>query len=444
MRQPAAALERSTVRRVGRRLAPFLLLLFVACYLDRVNVGFAALQMNRALGLSAAAYGLGAGVFFLGYCVLEVPSNLALARVGARRWIARIMISWGVISSATMLARGPASFYLLRFLLGAAEAGFFPGIIYYLGEWFPARARARVVARFMVALPVAGVISGPLSGALLGLQGRLGLAGWQWLFLAEGIPSVLLGFVALAFLTDRPEDAAWLPAPERAWLVAQLRGEREDCLQRHARGVRRALASGIVWRLGLLQGLSLTSGLYALGFWLPAIVKAFSGASDLRVGILSAAPYLAAAVGMLLIGAHSDRNGDRCGHIALCSLAAAVGFAASAVLHAPALALGALGLAAAGTFGAMGPFFALPAGFLTGDGAAAGIALINSLANVTGFAVPYGVGLLRDATGGYTAGLATLAFLPLAGAALALALSRVPQLGPAAYPIPAPAPGAAA
>lgn len=442
MRQPADALERATVRRVGRRLVPFLLLLFVACYLDRVNVGFAALQMNRALGLSAAAYGLGAGVFFLGYCVLEIPSNLALARVGARRWIARIMISWGVISAATMLARGVGSFYLLRFLLGAAEAGFFPGVIYYLGEWFPARARARVIARFMVALPIAGIVSGPLSGALLGLQGRLGLAGWQWVFLVEGIPSILLGFVALAFLTDRPEDAAWLPEPERAWLVARLRGERERCLQRHAHGVRRALASGIVWRLGLLQGLSLTSGLYALGFWLPAIVKASSGASDLRVGVLSAVPYLTAAVGMVLIGAHSDRSGDRCAHIALCSLATALGFAASAFLHAPALALAALGLAAVGTFGAMGPFFALPAGFLTGDGAAAGIALINSLANVTGFAVPYGVGLLRDATGGYAAGLAALAFLPLAGAALALGLSRAPQLAPAAYPVVAP--GAAA
>ncbi|HEX9109789.1 MAG TPA: MFS transporter, partial [Longimicrobiales bacterium] len=212
-----------TVSRVQRRLLPLLLAMFVACYVDRVNVGFAALQMNRALGLSAAAYGLGAGVFFLGYALLEIPSNLALARLGARVWIARIMISWGVISSATLLARGAPSFYALRFLLGAAEAGFFPGIIFYLGQWFPDRARARVIALFMVALPVAGIVSGPASGVLLGLSGTLGLQGWQWLFLVEGIPSVALGVVALIYLTDRPEQARWLDPAQRVWLAETLR-----------------------------------------------------------------------------------------------------------------------------------------------------------------------------------------------------------------------------
>lgn len=424
--RPVSALERATLSRVSRRLVPFLFLLYVASYLDRVNVGFAALQMNRALGLSATAYGLGAGVFFLGYCLLEVPSNLMLARVGARRWIARIMISWGLVSSAMLFARGPTSFYLLRFLLGAAEAGFFPGIVFYLTEWFPCEGRARVIARFMAAIPLAGIIGGPLSGALLGLGGRFGLAGWQWLFLIEGIPSVVLGVATLVYLTDRPETAHWLGDAERAWLTERLRAEREQCISQHHVSVRQAMAHPAVWKLGLLQGLSITGGLYALSFWLPQLVKAFSGGSDFRVGFVTAIPYTCAVVAMLFVGAHSDRTGERWLHIAGCSLVAAAGFLASAYVRTPVFALLALSVAAAGILSGGAPFFTLPGAFLSGEAAAAGVALINSVANIMGFAVPYALGLLKDATGDYYTGLALLALLPLAGSALAIRLRNAP------------------
>ena len=237
-------LARATLRAVSRRLIPFLFLLYVVSFLDRVNVGFAALEMNSDLGLSPAVYGFGAGIFFFGYALLEVPSNLILAHVGARRWIARIMITWGIIAAGMMFVRGPVSFYVLRFMLGIAEAGFFPGIIFYLSEWFPADARARAVARFMTAIPVSAVIGGPISGALLGLSGRLGLAGWQWLFLLEGLPAVLLGVAVLRYLPDRPDDAAWLAPEQRRWLIERLGNERDACIERHGLTVIRALSSG--------------------------------------------------------------------------------------------------------------------------------------------------------------------------------------------------------
>lgn len=417
-----ADIERRTLRKVSRRLLPFLFLLFIVCYIDRVNVAFAALQMNQALGFSGAVYGFGVGVFFVGYCLLEIPSNLALARVGARRWIARITISWGIISAALMLVRGPASFYTLRFLLGVAEAGYFPGIIYYLGEWFPARERARAISLFMTSTPLAGLVGGPVAGLILGLDGRVGLAGWQWLFLLEGIPSFVLGFVTLGYLTDVPRDATWLAADERAWLVARLDAERAGCAARHDQHLGRALANPLVWQLALLQSLSITCGLYSLSFWLPQIIKSVSGFGNLLVGVVSAAPYAVAAVAMVLVGTHSDRTGERCVHVAGCSVAAAVGFAASAWLHSPGLAVLALCVAAAGVFSSMGPFWALPGSFLTGTAAAGSIALINSIANIMGFAMPYALGILRDATGGYTVGLSLLAILPGCGAVLALRL----------------------
>jgi ACS family tartrate transporter-like MFS transporter len=282
----AHALEQPTLAKVTRRLLPFLFLLYIVCFLDRVNLGFAALQMNHDLGFGPAVYGFGAGVFFLGYILFEVPSNLMLARVGARVWIARIMITWGLVSSAMMFVRGPLSLYGLRFLLGAAEAGFFPGIIYYLSGWFPATQLARAIARFMVAIPLSGVIGGPLSGAFLSLDGRLGLAGWQWLFLLEGVPAVLLGFVVLAYLTDRPDQAAWLTPAERAWLGTRLGEEREERERRHGLSVRQALANGTVWRLGLLLLLCNSFGVYLLGLWLAQIVREFSGLSDFEVGVV--------------------------------------------------------------------------------------------------------------------------------------------------------------
>lgn len=424
MSEAAPGLEAATLSRVTRRLIPFMFALYIANYLDRVNVSFAALQMNRDLGFSAGAYGLGAGMFFLGYCVFQVPSNLVLARVGARRWIGTIMIVWGAIAAAMMLVRGVGSFYTLRFLLGVVEAGFFPGMIFYLANWFPATHRARAVARFMTAIPLSGVVGGPLSGWLLGWNGVAGLAGWQWLFVLEGLPSVVLGVVALRYLTDRPEDAAWLPADGRVWLSERLRLERAGASDRRRASLRLALLDGVVWRLGVLYFL-IVVGLYGQGLWLPQLIKGSSQLGDLTVGLLAAAPALAAAVAMVAIAAHSDRSGERHVHVALPLVAGAIGFAMTALaVDSPLVATAALSLAAIGFTGALGPFWALPTSFLSGAAAAGGIALINSLGNIAGFAGPYLVGVVKDATGGFAGALLAFAVLMLAGALLALWLRR--------------------
>jgi ACS family tartrate transporter-like MFS transporter len=415
---------RSTLAKVTRRLLPFLFVLYVVCFLDRVNLGFAALQMNQDLGFSPAVYGLGAGIFFLGYILCEVPSNLILARVGARKWIARIMITWGLIASAMMFIRGPLSLYGFRFLLGAAEAGFFPGIIYYLSNWYPAAERARAIARFMVAIPISSVVGGPISGALLGLDGRLGLAGWQWLFLLEGLPAVLLGFVVLACLTDRPEEARWLMPAERQWLTTQLNEEREQRERRHGLSVLQALGNPTIWQLGVLILLCNAFGVYVLGLWLPQIVRSLSELSDFMVGVVTAVPNLVAAVAMVLVGAHSDRSGERLLHISASATAAAVGFAGSAYLHSPVLVVLALSVAAAGLLSSHGPFWPLPSVFLSGSAAAGGIALIVSVANLAGFIGPYVMGLLKGSSGSFYSGLLGLALASLSGAALALWLRR--------------------
>jgi len=416
--------------KVNRRLLPFLFLLYIVCFLDRVNVGFAALQMNHDLGLSPAVYGFAAGVFFLGYVLFEVPSNLLLARLGARVWIARIMITWGLVACAMMFVRGPVSLAVLRFLLGAAEAGFFPGMIYYLSRWYPAAERARAVARFMIAIPVSGVIGGPISGALLGLDGRLGLAGWQWLFLLEGLPAMLLGVVVLARLPDGPEDVGWLTAEEREWLAARLAAEREASARRHPLGVWRSLGSATVWRLGILLFLCNAFGVYVLGLWLPQIVREVTGLGDFGVGVVSAVPNLAAAVAMILVGASSDRSGERLLHVAGSAVAAAAGFLASAWLHSPVGVVLALSVAAAGLLSSHGPFWPLPSSFLSGSAAAGGIALIVSIANVAGFLGPYATGVLRGVSGSYRLGLVALALVSLAGAGLAVWLRQAPQLAP--------------
>jgi ACS family tartrate transporter-like MFS transporter len=423
-------LEQITLAKVTRRLVPFLFLLYIVCYVDRLNVGFAALQMNQDLGFSPAVYGFGAGIFFLGYVLFEVPSNLMLARTGARVWIARIMITWGLLATAMMFVRGPLSFYALRFLLGVAEAGFGPGIVYYLCGWFPAAQRARAIARVLTGIPLSGVVGGPIAGALLGLNGSLGLAGWQWLFLLEGLPAVALGFVVLGYLTDRPEDAAWLTQAERAWLATHLSEERERCQRRHGLSLLQALSNRTVWQLGLLHFLCFTFGTYVLGLWLPQIVRGFSGLSDFRVGLVTAVPNLVAAVAMVLVGAQSDRSGERILPIAACALTATFGFVASAYLHSPVLIVLALSIATIGVRAAAGPFWMLPTVFLSGGAAAGGIALINSISNLSGLVGPYTIGLLKGASGTFHSGLLLLALVPLAGAALALRLRRTSALSP--------------
>jgi MFS transporter, ACS family, tartrate transporter len=423
-------IEQSTIRSVGSRLIPFLFVLYIVCYLDRVNVGFAALQMNQDLGFSARAFGFGSGVFFLGYALLEVPSNLLLSRVGARRWIARIMISWGVLASSMALVRGPHGFYVLRFLLGAAEAGFFPGIIFYLSEWFPAGERSRANATFMTAIPISGILGSPISGALLRMDGCLGFRGWQWLFVLEGLPSVLLGVAALWYLTDRPSDATWLAPEYRRWLAEQMSQEREQRERHYDLKVRQVLASGTVWQLAFVA-FAFQIGLYALTLWLPQIVKEWFKSSELVIGILTAVPYILTAAAMLMVGVDASRTQDPTLHVALPLVVAAAGFVASVYLRSPVAALLALSMTLAGLLSACGPFWSLPTKFLSGSAAAAGIAMINSIAAVSGFVGPYAVGLLKDADGGYGSGFLILAFASVLGATITLRLRRAPRLAAA-------------
>ena len=415
----AGDLGARAILRVRRRLIPFLALLYFIAYLDRVNVGFAALQMNSALGLSPLDYGRGAGIFFLGYFLFEVPSNLALARYGARIWIARIAIVWGLVSMAMVLAVGPASFALLRFLLGAAEAGFFPGVVLYFTYWFPARERARAVGQFYTASMAAGVIGSPLSGLLLQLRGVAGLDGWQWLFLAEGLPAVIVGIVALAYLDDRPRDARWLPPAEKAWLIETLSAEHDRSADAGAATLRSGLWTRQVWLLSGVMFLIVTSG-YGFSFFLPQIVKRLSGASDLAVAMWTAVPFLVAAIGIVIVAAHSDRTGERRWHVAGCAALAAAGLAVSATVAAPIGAFVALACAAIGLYAFIPPFWSLPTAFLRGDGAAAGIGLINSVGNLGGFTGPYLMGWMRSLSGDFRVGLGVLAASALCSALLVL------------------------
>jgi len=409
-----------TISRVRRRLIPFLATMYFVAYLDRVNVGFAALQMNAALGLSSHVFGTGAGVFFIGYFLFEVPSNFALARVGARRWLARIAIVWGFVSIAMLFITGPRSFYVMRFLLGAAEAGFFPGVVLYLTYWFPGPERARAVAQFSTASMAAGIFGAPLSGVLLSMRGVVGLDGWQWLFLVEGIPAVVLGLIALLYLTDDPEHARWLPPEEQTWLVAAIQRDREEALRPHASTLRAGLMDPMVWRLSLMLFLIVTSG-YGFSFFLPQIVKAFSGASDLAVGAWTAVPFLVAAIGMVTVAAHSDRTDERRWHTASCAAVAAAGLFTASLGASPIVSFVALCIAAIGLYSFTPPFWSLPTSFLRGDGAAAGIALINATGNLGGFLGPTIMGWMREATGGYLAGLRVLALAAAASGVLVVA-----------------------
>ncbi|HEV3062211.1 MAG TPA: MFS transporter [Vicinamibacterales bacterium] len=399
-----------------RRLIPLLFLLYVVAYLDRINVGFAALQMNRALGLSATAYGLGAGMFFISYVLFEVPSNVILARVGARVWIARIMITWGLVSSAMMFVRSAQAFFVLRFLLGAAEAGFFPGIIFYLTRWFPSRERARTVAAFMTATLIAGVIGGPMSGALLALDGRGGLGGWQWLFLLEGVPAVVLGVVVLRVLTERPQEAGWLTEAQRAALVRCLDsdvGPREYDTRAALRNRRTWLLAGVYFTIPVT--------LYGIGFWLPQMVKLSSpGAGDFEVGVLAAIPYAAGATAMVAVGRRSDRLNERRWHVLVPALVSAAGLALLPLGTGVVWTIATLSIAMSGLASMFGPFWALTTASMRGVGAAAAIALVNSLGNTGGFVGPYLLGAINDATRSFAPGFYAIAAILTLGAVAVL------------------------
>jgi MFS transporter, ACS family, tartrate transporter len=417
---PGPSVERAALRAVSLRLLPFLFLLYVFNILDRTNVGFARLQFMADLNLSAEVYGTGVGVFFLGYFLFEVPSNLMLRRMGARRWIARILMTWGIISAAMMFVRGPWSLYLLRFLLGLAEAGFFPGIILYLSYWFPARERAKAVSRFMTGSAVTGIVGSPISGVILErLGGTAGLKGWQWLFLLEGLPTVLLGIVALFYLTDRPEQASWLTPAQRDWLTERMNQEERHREKHHRLTLFQALSQPRVLLLCALY-FTVSMGANSFGAYAPQIVKdRFVEASEERVGLLMAVPSLGAIVSMIIVGVHSDRSGERRWHVAGPAFVAALGWLMVARLKSPWLVLLGLVLAHAGMLSTLAPFWALPTSFLSGAAAAGGIAFINSVGNLGGFAGPRILGHL-EARGHFSDGLIVLAASLMVGGMLAL------------------------
>jgi ACS family tartrate transporter-like MFS transporter len=421
----------TVVSKLTRRLLPFLFLLYIVNYLDRINVGFAALQMQGQLGFSDKVYGLGAGIFFAGYFFLQVPSNLMLARVGARRWIAVIMVVWGIISAAMIFVGTPRGFYFLRFLLGAAESGFFPGIILYLKRWFPSAARARAIALFMTAGPLAGVVGGPISGFLLGVHAA-NLAGWQWLFVIEGLPAVILGGVVLVFLTDRPEVAAWLNDDERGWLTEQLVLEQNMHPEASRNEVFAAFFKSQVWLLVLVY-LGLTTCTYGVGLWLPSLIRNVSGVSNMVIGLLTTLPYIATAIAMVVIGIHSDNTHERKWHLAGPALAGAVSLAIAAYVTSTSATIIFLGLALMAGYSMLGPFWATSTELLSETSAVAGIALINSFGNLGGFLGPYTIGLIRTWTGGFRGGLLTIAGILGISVVLALLVysKRLPRIAAA-------------
>jgi len=393
----------SVVSRLMWRLMPFLFLLYIVAYLDRINVSYGVLQMRGQLGLSDRVYGRAAGIFFAGYFFFQLPSNLVLEKFGVRRWISVLMIAWGLISCLMIFIRGPISFYVMRFLLGAAEAGFFPGMIFYMKRWFPASARARAVAWFMTANPLAGIVGSPISGALLGLHGA-GLAGWQWMFLTEGMPAIILGAVVYVTLADTPQEAHWLSAEEKARLLETLESERlAESLVPQANYWKAAISPRI-WFLSLVYfGVSTT--MYGVTLWLPSVIRAFSGLSYFWTGVVAVIPFILTTAAMVLVGMRSDRTGERRWHTALSAFVAAAGLVVAGYTHSPVLVVAAISLGLAGAESMVGPFWALATSMMTGLSAGAGIAVINSLGNLGGYFGPDIIGFFRSGNGGFRGGL---------------------------------------
>jgi ACS family tartrate transporter-like MFS transporter len=418
-----AAIGRSAQRKASLRLIPIIGIGYGLAYIDRLNLSFASLQMNHDLHFSASVYGFGAGLFFIGYALCEVPSNLLLLRFGAKRWLARIMFTWGLLAAAMMFVRTPLEFNVVRFLLGMAEAGFFPGVIYYLTLWFPARMRARAVSRFYIALPLSSVVMGSLAGWLLGLGGKLGLAGWQWLFLVEGLPAVLFSFVILKLLPDGPAKAAWLTPEEKAWLTGQLKTDSEQAHLGHEAGVMQALLSPKVWMIGAYFFCALITS-YAYGFSAPAILQGATGWSVANVGYLIAGFGLAGAAGMLLNSAHSDRRGERALHCIVPCIVMAAGFVIASYARAPLLVVAALAASFICFQAMLGPANALPMQFLAGRAAAAGIAAMNTITMFSGFVGTNWMGWSKDHTGSYQMGLRGLALPALGAAAMMFLLTQ--------------------
>lgn len=419
--------EKSVYRKVTWRLIPFLFLCYIFAYIDRVNVGFAKLQMQQDLGISDAVYGAGAGIFFIGYFFFEVPCNIALQKIGAKRWLGPIMIVWGIVSACTMLVRTEFQFYAVRFLLGMVESGFFPGVILYLTFWYTSKHRAKMIAAFMTAIPLSGVLGGPVSGWVLESMSSVGgLRGWQWLYIVEAIPSILAGIAAFIFLQDDPSKAKWLNDEERALILHHLR---EEDAKKKSHGAGRhnfkdAFRSGKIWALCFVY-FGFVMGNYGIGFWLPQIVKETLTKDPFDIGLLTMIPWAAAAIVMVVVGHHSDKTGERCWHIALAGIAGALAFAVSAIPGiSGVLGLAALTVATACLAAAYSTFWSLPTAFVTGAAASAGIAWINSVGNLAGYLSPFLVGVIRDATHSMTPALILLAACSLGSAALTIGFFR--------------------
>ncbi|HTL28596.1 MAG TPA: MFS transporter [Tepidisphaeraceae bacterium] len=419
-----APTQRDIVAVIVRRLVPFLCLIFLVNYLDRTNVAMAKLAMLKDTGISESQYGYAAGFFFfIGYFIFEVPSNLILERVGARIWITRIMVSWGLICSALMFAHNATSFYILRFLLGVAEAGFFPGIVLYLTYWIPSSRRAGVLAAFLISTAVSGLVGNPLAGLLMKMDGLGGLHGWQWLFVIEGLMPISLGAVTFVILPDKPKDAKWLSADEVNWIEAELSREHVDHHGHHVAELKLALRDHRLWLLGVIYFM-LIMGLYGFIFWVPTIVKSAGTLTNFQVGLISAIPFLVAAVSMVLIGRHADHKNERRAHVATCAIVAAIGMAIISQCHTVASVIPALCFAAIGIFGSLGPFWALSTRFLKGTAAAGGIAIVNSIGACAGMVAPSAVGWAKERYNSFTYGLLLVSAALVCGAVLVMLVPK--------------------
>ena len=417
-------MEKKVMRKLFYRLTPLLMFLFIVAYIDRVNVGFAALTMNKDIGLDAYTYGLGAGIFFLGYFIFEIPSNLMLAKVGARKWIARILFTWGLSACAMAWVQGEASFLALRFLLGIAEAGFFPGVILYLTFWFPARYRARIISRFMLAIPVALAVGAPVSTWIMQLDGALGFKGWQWLFMIEGLPAVVLPIAVLTMLPDNPSKAPWLNEDEKKWLEKELASDKEAVAVKKAESsIAKVFTNPIIWAFSFIYFANVCTN-YGVSMFLPQIIK-LQGFSTMETGFIMSVPYIAGCIGMLAIGYSSDLFKERKWHLIGSLFITAVGLGIAGWMGSTIAAIAAICFAAIGIMGSKGPFWPLPSAYLTGAGAAAGIALINSVGNLGGFVGPYMLGWLKRESGTFESGLYFLGLIAFAGVIITIFTVKV-------------------
>jgi len=423
-----ASLEKQTTRKVTRRLVPFLITLYIIAFLDRANLGYAALEMNEALGLTSQMFGVASGIFFISYFLCEVPSNIMLEKFGAKKWIARILITWGIVVVLTGFVQSATHLYILRFVLGALEAGFFPGVILYLTYWFRAKERAKTIAMFMTAIAISYIVGAPLSTWIMDNIHWMGLDGWRWMFVLEGVPAVILGIVTLFYLTNRPEQAKWLSSEEKQWLVSELEKERVEKAKVDADkklvGHKQTLTNPRVWYLAIIYFL-FNIGIYGVGFWLPQIIKSLSEVlTNLQIGLLTMIPYIAGAIVMNIWSRRSDRSGERRIHAAIPLIVGSLGLFASGMSSNPFLAIGFMVIAVSGMYSFYGPFWSLVTQFLSTSAAAVGIAVINSIGNLSGFAGPYGIGLIQDATGKVSVALFFLSGSLLVASALLFAMRR--------------------